>query len=112
MACNRKTLRRVVSKQAVPMQGLSGVRSFLRLFPCRPEQRQAFRAQAVSYIRGQPTSPKLDALTREYEFHLRAQAQLKELNLRYFPQSGMTERELLSKIANRVGFKAPEWKDH
>ena len=35
-----------------------------------------------------------------------------ELNLRYFPQSGMTERELLGKIANRVGFKSPEaWKD-
>ena len=35
-----------------------------------------------------------------------------ELNLRYFPQSGMTERELLGKIANRVGFQAPDdWKE-
>ena len=87
------------------------LRSFLRLLPCRPAHLQRFRADAVDIVRRRPASPQLDSLAREYTFHLRAQEHLMELNLRYFPQSGMTERELLGKIANRVGFKAPEWKD-
>ena len=87
------------------------LRGFLRLLPCRPAHLSRFRAEVVAYIRGRPSSPELDSLSREYAFHLSAQAHLHELNLRYFPQSGMTERELLGKIANRVGFKTPEpWK--
>lgn len=84
----------------------SSLRAFLRLLPCRPLERQRTRAEVVAYLREQPPTP---ALSRELTFHLQAQAHLRELNLRYFPQSGLTEREIIAKTAERVGFKAPEW---
>ena len=88
-----------------------GLRPLLRLLPCRPAHVHRFRTDIVEYVRKRPASAELDALSREYAFHLKAQAHLMDLNMRYFPQSGMSERELIGKIANKVGFKAPEWKD-
>ena len=87
---------------------VSSLRTFLRLLPCRAEELPRFRSNVIDYVRGQAVSP---ALSRELEFHLRAQEHLKELNLRYFPQSGLSERELIAATARRVGFKAPEWDD-
>ena len=36
-----------------------------------------------------------------------AQKHLLELNLKYFPQSGMTEKEIIEATAKRVGFNMP-----
>mmetsp|Transcript_46788 Transcript_46788/g.115913 ORF Transcript_46788/g.115913 Transcript_46788/m.115913 type:complete len:95 (+) Transcript_46788:140-424(+) len=92
------------------MLGREGLRSFLRLLkPCRNAQH--FRSEVVGYARRKPATAGSHKLSKEYLVYLRAQAHMNDLNLRYFPQSGMTERELLGKIANRVGFKAPEWKN-
>lgn len=87
---------------------MSALRSLLRLLPCRPSELPRFRSAIVAYARRQPTEPGNDALAREYEFHLQAQKHLRELNERYFPQSGLSEKEMIGRTAAMVGYNLPK----
>ena len=81
----------------------------LDLLPCRPSELTRFRsAIKTAFAPPAGTAPADSALLKETEFMLRSQATLAELNARYFPQSGMTEKEVVEATAARVGFRMPK----
>ena len=81
------------------------LRAVLRQLPCRPPQRPYFRSEVIATARDLPAT---STLGEEALFLLRAQQHLHELNMRYFPQSGMTEKEVVAATAARVGFRMPK----
>ena len=70
--------------------------------PCR------LRGSVGEYIKKLPESDRNTNLLRETHFLLRAHEHLRELNERYFPQSGMTQQEVVAATAARVGFRMPK----
>ena len=79
------------------------LRSLLRLVPCR------LRTGVVDYVRRAPADgSNASSLLKETHHLLSAQLHLKELNERYFPQSGMSEKEVVAATAARVGFQMPK----
>lgn len=88
------------------------LRELLRLLPCRPSERAKFRSVVIDVVRHLPAPPAAaaadQALATETLFLLRAQQHLKELNERYFPTSGMSEKEVIAATAARVGFRMPK----
>ena len=56
-----------------------------------------------------PTSDtKQQRIDKEAEFLVDAHAHLADLNARYFPQSGMTQKEVVAATAARVGLQMPK----
>ena len=92
----------------------AALKGVLKLLPCRPAELGKFQKVFVEagehMIASKPAGAKepLAALATEYEFLLSSQKHLHELNMRYFPQSGMTEREVIEATARRVGFNMPK----
>ena len=91
----------------------AALKGVLKLLPCRPAEVGKFQKyfleageQMIAAKAG--SKAPLASLATEYEFLLSAQKHLLELNLRYFPQSGMTEREIIEATAKRVGFNMPK----
>lgn len=94
-------------------------RKLLDLLPVRPSEASRFRGAVSAAARnltegsaataGSPATPRATAAgcelaAREAEFMLSSQAELAELNLRYFPTSGMTDQQVVEATAARVGF--------
>jgi len=77
-------------------------RSLLRLVPCR------LRGGVIDYVRRAAADGNKLALQREVHFLLSSQQHLKELNEKYFVQSGMTQQEIVAATAARVGFRMPK----
>lgn len=89
------------------------VRSLLRALPChRPSELPRFRSAVVDAVRQHPTSqlPASSSVNtvKEALFLLRAKQHLQELNERYFPQSGMSQKEVTEATAARVGLRMPK----
>lgn len=85
---------------------LSNLRELLRILPCRPTEVSNFRGYVIESARamlGKPAPNKNAELNSEVLFLLRAQQHLHDLNIKYFPQSGMSEREVIEATAKRVG---------
>ena len=81
----------------------------LDLLPCRPSELTRFRAAIkTAFAPAEGVASSESALLKETEFMLRSQAHLAELNARYFPQSGMTDKEVVEATAARVGFRMPK----
>mmetsp|Transcript_29324 Transcript_29324/g.75602 ORF Transcript_29324/g.75602 Transcript_29324/m.75602 type:complete len:89 (+) Transcript_29324:101-367(+) len=78
------------------------MRSLVRLVPSR------LRASAMAYMNGAPRSDSNAMLLQEMQTMLSAQQHLKTLNERYFPQSGMSQQEVVAATAARVGFQMPK----
>lgn len=84
------------------------LKSLLKILPCRPAELEKFQGFFIESGKDMlAAKPSIAELTKEYEFLLRAQKHLLELNLKYFPQSGMTEKEIIEATAKRVGFNMP-----
>mmetsp|Transcript_34360 Transcript_34360/g.113723 ORF Transcript_34360/g.113723 Transcript_34360/m.113723 type:complete len:133 (-) Transcript_34360:227-625(-) len=108
---------------AGPMQaeGRRVLRQILRRVPGADVQaRRAARSHLLSIVRGTaardaatlPASQAtLPALGSELLFHLESQAELRQLNERYFPASELTDREKIARMARIVGLEAPEHAD-
>ena len=88
---------------------LTSMRDILRALHHSAE-RARFRSAAVHIFRSWRAhgGERLSPLGDEIAFYLRSQTWQNELNLRYFPQQELTERERVVKTAARVGFTAPE----
>lgn len=89
------------------------LKAMLELLPCRPAELSRFRtaigdAFAAAAARPPPAGVPKDHLVAETAFMLRSQATLHELNERYFPQSGMTDKEVVAATAARVGLAMPK----
>ena len=84
---------------------MASVRELLRCLPCRPSEAPRLRS-ALADVLGRSSPP--DALLAEATYLLRAQRHLAALNARYFPQSGMSEREVVAATAARVGLRMPD----
>lgn len=88
------------------------LRSLLRELPCRPSEHSRFRSIVVDAMRqhaaGESSAPPAADLAKEALFLLRAQRHLKELNLKYFPTSGMSQKEVVEATAARVGLRMPK----
>ena len=85
---------------------LSNLRQLLRILPCHAKELPNFRGYVIQSARarlGKPAPNKNAELTSEALFLLRAQQHLRNLNIKYFPQSGMSEREVIEATAKRVG---------
>ena len=90
-------------------------RGLLRMLPGRPAELPRFRAAVAAALR-RPLSPAQPAPTaesatvvlREVNFLLRSQQELAELNERYFPQSGMSQQDIVKATAARVGLAMPK----
>ena len=65
------------------------------------------RAEVVSAAR-EMSKEQAEAIGREYLFLLESQRKLQELNEKYFPQSGMTQQEIIEATAKRVGLNMPK----
>jgi hypothetical protein len=83
----------------------ASLRSLIRLVPCR------LRSSVLDYVRRHAPDAKSDALFREVHFLWSTQRHLKQLNEKYFPQSGMTQAEVVAATAARVGFRMPKAAD-
>ena len=78
---------------------MNKLRELLRILPCRPSALQQFRGYVLEAVR--LGEGKTAAQADEMIFLLRAQKHLLDLNLRYFPQSGMSEKEVIEATAKR-----------
>lgn len=91
---------------------MATVRSLVRSLPCRPSEMPHLRNALADVLAAKPTttasSPRATGLLEEAQFLLSAQQHLDELNQRYFPQSGMTQKEAIASVAARVGFQMPK----
>ena len=85
----------------LPPSMTASLRSIVRLVPCRLRR-------AVLDLGVRRSGSPDEKLLKETHFLLTAQQHLKELNLRYFPQSGMTDQEMIAATAARVGFQMPK----
>ena len=85
---------------------MNKLRELLRILPCRQSALQQFRGYVLEAVR--LGEGKTAAQADEMIFLLRAQKHLLDLNLRYFPQSGMSEKEVIEATAKRVGFNMPK----
>ena len=81
------------------------LRAILRLLPCRTSELARFRGEVVEVAR---TANATTSLASETLYMLRAQHKLMELNAKYFPQSGMSEQEVVEATAARVGLRLPK----
>lgn len=81
---------------------MASLRSLIRLLPCR------LRSGVADYVRRAPRTDGNAKLLREAEFLLASHRHLQELNERYFPQSGMSQQEVVAATAARVGFRMPK----
>ena len=77
-------------------------RSLRRLMP---RELSDLRSEVAAVAR---SAAKDGRLLTEAHFLLRAQQHLHELNVRYFPQSGMTQQEIVAATAARVGLRMPK----
>eukprot|EP00316_Scyphosphaera_apsteinii_P003365 CAMPEP_0119326822 /NCGR_PEP_ID=MMETSP1333-20130426/69392_1 /TAXON_ID=418940 /ORGANISM="Scyphosphaera apsteinii, Strain RCC1455" /LENGTH=104 /DNA_ID=CAMNT_0007335241 /DNA_START=59 /DNA_END=370 /DNA_ORIENTATION=+ len=89
------------------------LRELLRLLPCQSaEAKTRFHEAVLGLFRGSKAlggHVEATAAAKEVIFHLNAQRTLRDLNERYFPQSQLTERERVAKMAKLVGLQPPEW---
>ena len=83
------------------------LRAFIRSLPCRPSMMPKLRDALADVTKASSPSTYYSSLLIEATFYLKAQNHLNELNLRYFPQSGMSQKELAEAVAKRVGLNMP-----
>ena len=84
---------------------MASVRQLVRCLPCRPSEAPLLRSTLTDVL---TRSSPPDALLTETLHLLKAQRHLAVLNARYFPQSGMSEKEVVAATAARVGLRMPE----
>ena len=91
------------------------MQALLEVLPCRPAELARFRTAIgdafAKQLQAPPVGLPKDHLIAETAFMLHSQAHLAELNARYFPQSGMTDKEIVAATAARVGFQMPKTVD-
>lgn len=81
---------------------MASLRSLLRLVPC------SLRSSVVDYVRRTPPGEANANMLREAQYLLKSHRHLQELNEKYFPQSGMSQQEVVAATAARVGFRMPQ----
>lgn len=84
-------------------------RALIKSLPCRPSELPQLHSEILDVLRA-PRASAADAnvLLTEAHFLYRAQQHLLELNERYFPQSGKSQKEVVAATAARVGFQMPK----
>lgn len=69
-----------------------------------PQLRDAF----VDVAKASSPSAASSSIVSETTFYLQSMQHLLELNLRYFPQSGKSQKEVVAATAARVGLQMPK----
>jgi hypothetical protein len=89
------------------------VRDLIRVLPCRLSEMPSLRTEVADVLRATSTDGASGAngLLTETHFLLRAQQHLHVLNVRYFPQSGKSQQEVVAATAARVGLQMPKTPD-
>ena len=91
-----------------PMPVSPPLRALIRSLPCRPSVMPKLRDAFADLAKASSPSAADSPMVAETLFYLKSQNHLNELNLRYFPQSGMSQRELTESTAKRVGLNMPK----
>ena len=90
------------------LQPMEHIRAILRLLPCRTSELARFRSEVIEVARAANATTDAKRLGSETLYMMRAQQTLMDLNAKYFPQSGMSEQEVVAATAARVGLQLPK----